>query len=112
MMGGKSMEEVDLDTKVKFIHGFSNRIRIQILDCIKENEKTVSEIVAYVDGNQSNISQHLACLRGCGIITSRQEGKFTYYSLSSDDIKELLTKFDTVLEKVALSVTSCERTVN
>lgn len=106
------MHTIDLDTKVKFIHGFSNRVRIQILDCIRDDEKTVSEIVEHIEGNQSNISQHLACLRDCGIITSRQAGKYVYYRLSSEDIRDLLLKFDKVLEKVGDQVATCDRQIN
>ncbi len=30
------MRTIDVDTKVKFLHGFSHKTRIQILDCIKK----------------------------------------------------------------------------
>lgn len=78
------MERTYLDVKTKFIRGFSDKTRLQILECIKNEEKTVSQIVEELQGNQSNISQHLACLKGCGIIVGRQEGKFVYYSLRNE----------------------------
>lgn len=62
------MEQNYLDVKAKFIRGFSDKTRLQILECIKNGEKTVSQIVEELQGNQSNISQHLAWLKGCGII--------------------------------------------
>lgn len=98
-----------MDTKVKFLHGFSHKTRIQILECIKEEEKTVSQIIEKVEGNQSNISQHLACLKGCGIIVGRQEGKYVYYSLRNQQVRDLLTMFDVVLEDVQNDVACCER---
>ncbi|RBW68213.1 ArsR/SmtB family transcription factor [Bacillus taeanensis] len=102
------MLKVDLDTKVKFLHGFSHKTRIQILECIKDNEKTVSQIVEDIRGNQSNISQHLACLKGCGIIVGRQEGKYVYYGLRNQQVRDLLTMFDVVLEGVKNDVAYCE----
>ena len=102
------MLKVDLDTKVKFLHGFSHKTRIQILECIKEKEKTVSQITGKVEGNQSNISQHLACLKGCGIIVGRQEGKYVYYSLRNQQMRDLLTMFDVVLDDVQNDVACCE----
>ncbi|MEN2768849.1 ArsR/SmtB family transcription factor [Ornithinibacillus xuwenensis] len=102
------MLKVDVETKVKFLHGFSHKTRIQILECIKDTEKTVSQIVADIEGNQSNISQHLACLKGCGIIVGRQQGKYMYYSLRNKQIRDLLSMFDDVLVDVKNDVATCE----
>lgn len=103
------MLKLDVDMKVKFLRGFSDKTRIQILECIKKNEKTVSQIVKDLNGNQSNISQHLTCLKGCGIIVGRQEGKYIYYSLRNQQVRDLLTMFDVVLEDVQNDVACCER---
>jgi len=97
------------EVKAKFLRGFSDKTRLQILDSLREGERSVSQIVAEVDGNQSNISQHLACLKGCGIIRSRQEGKYSYYSLSGDEVGALLDMIDRVYAQVDTDVKSCER---
>ncbi|SET63671.1 transcriptional regulator, ArsR family [Oceanobacillus limi] len=102
------MLKVNLDTKIKFLHGLSHKTRIQILECIKDSEKTVSQIVEEIKGNQSNISQHLACLKGCGIIVGRQEGKYVYYGLRNQKMRDLLTTIDGVLEEVENDVACCE----
>ena len=106
------MQNIDIDMKVKLIHGFSNKTRIQILESIKDQEKTVSQIVEETKGTQSNISQHLACLKGCGIIVGRNEGKYSYYSLRNQHIRDLLTMFDVVLEDVKNDVACCERHID
>lgn len=97
-----------LDAKVELIHGFSNKVRLQILESIMDGEKTVSQIVAELNGNQSNISQHLACLKGCGLIINRQEGKYVYYKLRNEKIKRLLKMFDDVLADVKDDRCTCE----
>jgi len=99
----------NLDVKTKFIQGFADKTRLRILSCLMDGEKTVSEIVEHIQGNQSNVSQHLSCLKGCGIIKGRQEGKYVHYSLRSDQIKALLTMFDTVFEEVQNEVASCDK---
>ncbi|MBT2758779.1 winged helix-turn-helix transcriptional regulator [Mesobacillus foraminis] len=103
------MLKCDYEVKTKFLRGFADKTRLQILDCVKEKEKTVSDIVKEINGIQSNISQHLACLKGCGILTGRQEGKYVYYSLRSQSIKTLLDMFDTVLDEVEDAVAGCKR---
>ncbi|MDQ0199986.1 ArsR/SmtB family transcription factor [Neobacillus ginsengisoli] len=106
------MQTIDLDTKVKFLRGFADKTRIQILESIKEQEKTVSQIVEDIKGNQSNISQHLACLKGCGIIVGRQVGKYCYYSIGNQQVRDLLTMFDVVLQEVQNDVACCERHID
>ena len=106
------MIQTDLDLKVKFLRAFGDKTRVQILDFIKDEEKTVSQIVEGIDGNQSNISQHLACLRGCGIIVGRQEGKYVYYSLRNQEIKELLSTFDNVLGQIENDVACCKNHIS
>lgn len=103
------MDVQHLDVKAKFMRGFSDKTRLQILESIKESEKTVSQIVEELKGNQSNISQHLACLKGCGIIVSRQEGKYIYYSLRNEQILQLLTVMDVVFNQVEAEVAACEK---
>ncbi|MGG1575047.1 ArsR/SmtB family transcription factor [Fictibacillus sp. NRS-1165] len=102
------METVNLDTKVKFLRGFADKTRIQILETLMDQEKTVSQIVEDINGNQSNISQHLACLKGCGIISGRQQGRYCYYSIRNEQIRELLTMFNVLLADVQNDVASCD----
>ncbi|MRH43577.1 metalloregulator ArsR/SmtB family transcription factor [Aquibacillus halophilus] len=102
------MVKVDIDLKIKFLHGFSNKVRIQILENIKEEEKTVSQIVTALNVSQSSISQHLACLKGCGLIVGRQEGKYIYYGLRNQQVSDLLHMFDVVLEDVQNDMVFCE----
>ncbi len=98
-----------LDVKAKFIRGFSDKTRLQILHSIQDKELTVSQIVEELKGNQSNISQHLACLKGCGIIVGRQEGKYMYYSLRNKQIKQLLIMMDVVFNQVEEEVAACDK---
>jgi len=103
------MLQTDLDVKVKFVRGFSDKTRLQILECIKDKEKTVTQIVEEINGNQSNISQHLACLKDCGIVLCRQEGKYMFYGLRDIQVKELLEMFDQVLSHIHDQIANCER---
>lgn len=103
------MELDPLDIKVKLIKGFADKTRLLILECIKDKEKTVSQIVKEIKGNQSNISQHLACLKGCGIIVGRQDGKFMYYGIRDEQIKTMLNMFDLILGDVEQQVADCDK---
>ncbi|MFD1851273.1 ArsR/SmtB family transcription factor [Oceanobacillus bengalensis] len=97
---------------MKFLHGFSNKTRVQILESIIEDEKTVSEIVDDLNGNQSNISQHLTCLKGCGLIVGRQDGKYVYYRVRNQLVRDLLSMFDVVLEDIQNDIACCENHID
>jgi len=60
--------------------------RIEILNALRDGEKTVSELTEAIGLRQANVSQHLAVLRHKGIVTTRKEGTRTYYRVSNPKI--------------------------
>jgi ArsR family transcriptional regulator len=62
--------------------------RLMILHELRDEEKSVSQIVSALGLPQSNVSQHLAILRERGIVTTRREGTTIYYSLANPKIGE------------------------
>lgn len=88
------------DQKISFLRGFGHKTRVEILYYIMNSEKSVSQILNAVDASQSSISQHIACLKGCGLIIGRQEGKYIYYRLRNEKIKRLLLDIDDVIEEL------------
>jgi DNA-binding transcriptional ArsR family regulator len=97
-----------LEVTAKFIRGFADKTRLQILHSLVKEEKTVTQIVEEIGASQSRVSQHLACLRDCGILESRQEGKYVFYSIKGKDIIILLNMFETALKPVECLVACCE----
>ncbi len=62
----------------------STDVRAEIIDLLAGNgEKTVSEIVGHFKLKQPTISYHLSELESTGLVTSRNNGRFVYYKLSS-----------------------------
>lgn len=97
-----------LDVMVKFIRGFADRTRLQIIQSLIQEEKVVSQLVEETGASQSRISQHLACLRDCGIAESRQAGKYVYYSVKNEEIIRLMGMFETALQPVESLISCCE----
>jgi DNA-binding transcriptional ArsR family regulator len=95
--------------KAKLFRGFSDPSRLSILECLLDGPRNVSEIVAVTDLSQPNASNHLACLRDCGLVTAVQDGRYVYYHLSDDRVANLLTLADEVLAEVARGVYECTR---
>jgi DNA-binding transcriptional ArsR family regulator len=97
------------DLKVKLFRGFSDSSRLSILNALRDKPLTVNEIVEATGLTQSNVSNHLACLRCCDLVVRQQQGRYVYYQLSDARIAKLLDLADELLADVAQGVDSCSR---
>jgi DNA-binding transcriptional ArsR family regulator len=74
-------------------HALSEPSRLAILEHLFLGEHRVVDLVAHLGLAQSTVSQHLACLRDCGLVTSRAEGRSSHYSLPDPTrVRALLTE--------------------
>ncbi len=81
--------------------GLADPKRLLIIDTLRDGPMSVTEICEALDLAQSNVSQHLAILREKGLVASRREGQFVYYSVTSMKIIEAM---DLLREVMALHV--------
>ena len=63
--------------------------RLRILQVLEGGEKTVSQIVTALEGNQPNISKHLQALNEAGLVGRRREGNSIFYSISDPVVFKL-----------------------
>lgn len=68
----------------------SHEVRLLVLCHLRDGELTVGEINSRVSLSQSALSQHLAALRGAGLVATRRQGQSIYYRLSDDRAGRLL----------------------
>ena len=95
--------------KAKLFSGFSDTSRLSILEALRDGPLTVGQIVETTGLSQSNASNHLSCLRDCGLVVSEQQGRYVYYQLSDERIAALLEMAGEVLADVARGVYECTR---
>src|SRR5512135_958678 len=98
-----------IDVQAKLFRGFADSSRLTILEALRDGPRTVTELVEATDLTQSNASNHLCCLRDCGLVTTKQDGRFIYYQLSDQRIERLLRLADDLLAEVAQGVQQCAR---
>lgn len=87
--------------------GFSERTRLGILLSLLEGEKRVVDLVEEVGGSQSNISGHLACLKDCGLVTDRPQGRQTFYAISGKEVVGVLRAADRLLAVNGHAIEMC-----
>ncbi len=74
---------------LKGFHALSEPIRLQILELLKSGELCVCELADRLNLKQSKLSFHLKTLKEAGLLRSRQEGKWIYYSLNLSQLVDL-----------------------
>jgi DNA-binding transcriptional ArsR family regulator len=93
--------------KAQLFRGFADPSRLAILEALRSGPRTVSEIVDETNLSQSNVSNHLSCLRGCGLVSGTPQGRYVYYQLRDDRVAALMALADDLLADVAQSIYTC-----
>jgi DNA-binding transcriptional ArsR family regulator len=72
------------------LRSLNHKLRQQIIKLIHESEKlTVTEIYVKLRLEQSVASQHLAILRKAGIVSTKREGKFIFYTINTQRVEAI-----------------------
>lgn len=75
----------------------TNPKRIEILNTLKNEEKTVTDLVIALGASKANVSQHLAVMRHKGILATRREGVNVFYRVSNQKVIEACSLMKEVL---------------
>ncbi len=94
------MKSPDLQAEVCSRHAemckvFTNPIRLQILDILRERERSVSELADRLGVAIGNLSQHLNMMKQRRVLLSRKDGNNVYYRLANP---KMLKAFDLMRE--------------
>lgn len=98
--------QVDVEVRARFYHGLADASRLAILDALLSGERTAGDVAGAAGLSPSNASRHLACLKECGLIESRQDWRFVYYRLA-DGVADLLAADEPFIDRVAERIVSC-----
>lgn len=74
----------------KFFRALGDPTRLTLLRAVLDAEKNVSELVELTGSPQGRVSSHLACLRWCGYVTTRREGRRVYYRVTDPRVRYIL----------------------
>jgi DNA-binding transcriptional ArsR family regulator len=99
---------VDLSVAARLFHGLSDPTRLSILLALLDGERRVTDLVAAVGSSQSNVSNHLACLRECGLVVDRPaERRQVFYSIARPELFEVLAATERLLAEAGHEVRLC-----
>lgn len=101
------LRESEAEVAARLFRGFSDPTRLAILLALLDGEHRVTDLVALTGRSQATVSEHCACLRGCGLIDARVEGRQTFYRLATIEIVDVLVAAQRLLEATGESVRLC-----
>lgn len=94
----------------RVFRAFCDENRLMILEMLQTGEKCACHLLEQMNIGQSTLSHHMKILCESGIVVSRKEGKWTYYSISSEGSEyavELLKQLTEVNIKINIDNTKC-----
>lgn len=97
------------EIRARFFRALGDPKRLKILELLLEGERSVGEIVQHLQAPQGRVSNHLACLRWCGFVETRRDGKYVYYRLADSRVHDLLRLADAMIADNATAIASCTR---
>ncbi len=81
-MANNEMSEKMLDLIARRFRMLGEPYRLRILQELEAGERAVGELVAALDGNQSNVSKHLQILHDARLVSRRRDGVSIVYAIS------------------------------
>jgi DNA-binding transcriptional ArsR family regulator len=88
------MKDFSNEAYYMFFSTLANRTRLAILDVLKDGTKSISEISAALNQEQTMVSSNLKQLEKCVLLISKGEGNERLYSLN----KEIIEPLSSILE--------------
>ncbi len=102
-------ERDSITLEAKLFRGLADPSRLSILRTLREGERSVTQIVERTGLSQSNVSSHLACLRDCGLVVSRQAGRSVYYTLADERLEDLFQAAEGILARIVERLYRCTK---
>ncbi len=79
-----------LVARARYFRVLGDPTRLRMLEALLEGERTVAEIVSIIGAPRSRISNHLACLKWCRLLTARRQGRHVVYHVADTRVANLL----------------------
>ncbi|MEN0003801.1 MAG: metalloregulator ArsR/SmtB family transcription factor [Bacteroidota bacterium] len=95
-----NINQEKLHESAEILRALAHPLRMKIMEFIDQNDLiNVNKIYNTLNLEQSITSQHLRILRLAGLVDTRREGKFIYYSINYDRVNNTVTAINGFLEE-------------
>lgn len=98
--------DTGISAAVALFHSLSDRTRLAVVRRLADGEARVADL-GELGAAQSTVSEHVACLRDCGLVVGRAQGRQVFYSLARPQLLDLLAAAETLLAATGNAVALC-----
>lgn len=97
------------ELQAKFVRGLGDPTRLRIVRYLLEGPRSAGEIVAMLGMAQSRVSNHLACLKWCGYVTTDRRGRSIIYCIADERVRAIVELTAEIVSDNANRIASCLR---
>ena len=77
-------------SEIEIFKALADPTRLKILECIKDEEKCICEVIPYTGKSQPNVSLHLKVLKQAGLVNERRDGTKIMLSITDKNVFRLV----------------------
>ncbi len=93
------MEKRVLELKAEFLKVLAQPTRLKILECLRNGEKCICEIVPEINGEQSNVSRHISLMQKSHLVKTRRDGVRVMVKVMDPEIFNILDRVSKILKE-------------
>lgn len=104
-MAGKGVKSLLFSQFARVSQALASGNRLELLEFLAQGERSVDALAKLSGLSVANTSRHLQVLRQAGLVASRKDGQFVYYSVSGGGVIKLLAALQEVAQHNVAEVT-------
>lgn len=101
------IERAELAPAAALFRALGDPARLIIVRRLALGPARVTDLVSGLGLAQSTVSKHLACLRDCGLVVSRPEGRASVFRLAQPGFADMLCAAEDVLAATGNAIVVC-----
>jgi DNA-binding transcriptional ArsR family regulator len=79
--------QADVEMCAGFLKALGDSNRLKIIRALKSSPLTVTDLSLLLDSEMANVSHHLRVLFHAGLVTTQRDGKFIYYQINHEVVR-------------------------
>jgi ArsR family transcriptional regulator, cadmium/lead-responsive transcriptional repressor len=107
MQGVVAASRAGLGPAAALFRSLGDPARLAIVRRLAGGPARVTDLAGELGLAQSTVSKHLACLRDCGLVSARAQGRASVYSLAQPALAEVLAAAEDLLAATGNKVALC-----
>src|SRR4030042_584013 len=92
------MDDRVIEMKAEVLKALAQPTRLKILECLRNGEKCICEIVPALSGEKSNIPRHISLMQKSHLVTTRKDGVKVMVNVRDPKVFEILDKVSAILK--------------